>query len=263
MTSILVPADYGFRTLSNLVEKWVPLEGTWYELGRKIVNRYAEMFFHRDIFYKIRLPVGPKILAANHPSTIDPFMMNILVPEQVNILINEVLFKIPIVGSSLHLAGQIRVEHQNGKPAMEQAIRDLKERRTVGIFPEGIISPIGGGLNPAHSGMARLALCTGAPVIPVGIGLDPRFLHPMETMVDGKPELGTWYFHGPYFMTIGEPMYFKGDDQDRALVSKVTEQIMVKVAALSEESTYRMAHSQQTGLRPFYPIRMAKAAYHL
>ncbi len=56
--------------------------------------------------------------------------------------------------------------------------------------------------------VARLALSTGAPVIPVGIGLDRARIHLIETLVDGAIEVGTWYFGGPYAMTVGEPLHF-------------------------------------------------------
>lgn len=54
-------------------------------------------------------------------------------------------------------------------PAMERARRHLVAGRSVGIFPEGTVNRDPSRLLPPRPGMARLALDTGVPVVPVGI----------------------------------------------------------------------------------------------
>jgi 1-acyl-sn-glycerol-3-phosphate acyltransferase len=217
----------------------------WFEIGRTFANIYAWLMFKMDVCYQTRLPAGPKILAANHPSTIDPVMMTTLVPEPVSILILDTLFKIPLFGASLKLSGHIRVDACNGKASLEEGLHSLKAGRTLGIFPEGIICPAGGEQLPAHTGVARLAIASGKPVIPVGIYLDQRYICHTQSKVKGETEVGTWYFHGPYAMTVGEPMTFGGDVEDRDYVRRVAEQIMARVAVLSYESARRMHAAQR------------------
>ena len=77
-----------------------------------------------------------------------------------------------VLGRYLRAAGHIPVITGNGRAAFEEAKRLLGAGQTVTIFPEGSISPLEGGFYPARTGVARLALSTGAPVIPVGIHLD-------------------------------------------------------------------------------------------
>ena len=86
----------------------------------------------------------------------------------------------------------------------------------MAIFPEGAINPLNGGFHHPHTGAARPALSTGAPVIPVGIGLQRERIRLVETEMEGKPEVTTGYLGGPYAMTVSQPLRFAGDVEDRA-----------------------------------------------
>src|SRR5512144_1260302 len=110
---------------------------TWYMLGRNIVDPYVSNVMKADIHYKAALPEGPKIIAVNHPSTNDPAFVTALFKEQVSILILETLFKVPLFGRSLRMAGHVEVMMGNGRAALEEGIRLVKSGRSVMIFPEG------------------------------------------------------------------------------------------------------------------------------
>jgi 1-acyl-sn-glycerol-3-phosphate acyltransferase len=235
--------------------RWCGL--AWYLLGRVIVKIYASVVFRVDIRYKARIPGGVKILAANHPCTVDPFMLTTLIPEQISTLITEVLYKVPLCGPSLRFSGQIRVDFDNGRPSMEKALRFLKEGRTIGVFPEGGISPLEGGFKRAHTGMARLALSSGVPVIPVGISIDPARVRLLHSKVNGKLELGTWYLQGPYSITVGQPMVFLGDANDHERVRQVTAQIMQRIGELKQESADRLRSALTRPHRIRQPLRPA------
>jgi 1-acyl-sn-glycerol-3-phosphate acyltransferase len=218
--------------------KW--LKSAWYRFGRMAVQAYAGCMFNMDVKYQAPLTPGPKILAANHPSTSDPILMTTLAREPVRILIIETLYKIPLIGASLKWCGHIRVSRCNGKAALEEGIRRLNAGQTLGIFPEGEISPGEGRFQRSHTGVARLAVSSGAPVIPIGIYLDASKLKHIDTPVDGTHETGTWYTHGAYSVTVGAPMHFRGDPEDRPHMRAITDEIMRKIAALSTESARRM-----------------------
>lgn len=233
----------------------------WYCLGRDLVQAYARSMFKMDIYYHHPLPEGGKILSSNHPSTSDPLLMTTLCDEQVSILILDTLFKVPVVGASLTYTGHIRVSPGDGGAALEQSLRFLKEGRTIGIFPEGEISPGEGQYLRPHTGVGRLALASGAPVYPIGIHLDHEKIKYVESLVEGKKEMAAWYTQGAYTVTVGEPMVFHGDPQDREYVRAVTEQIMARTITLTEESARRAALAKMMAVRPtrlsLRPARLA------
>jgi 1-acyl-sn-glycerol-3-phosphate acyltransferase len=187
-----------------------------------------------------KLPVGPKIIVANHPSTTDPFLILTLVSERVSILIHDTLFRVPLFGPYLRKAGHIRVIPGQGRDALERARQLIQTGRSVVIFPEGDISPLDGSFHRPRTGAARLALSTGAPIIPVGIHLRRERIHLIETQVDGKTEVGTWYLRGPYAVTMGDPIYVQGDIEDWPFVRVISEQIMTAIIGLSLQSACRI-----------------------
>jgi 1-acyl-sn-glycerol-3-phosphate acyltransferase len=219
-------------------------QNSWYQLGRALVKFYVRHVLRASITQETLLPAGAKILAANHPSTGDPAFVTALVEEQASILIKETLFKVPLFGRSLRMAGHVPVVLGNGQAALEKGIHLLKKGRTLIIFPEGAISPENGQLK-AHTGVARLALYSGAPVIPVGISLDYKLVKIVPTRVEGKDEPSAWYLHGPYAMTVGKPQVYSGNIDDRDQVRQVTSQIMQQVGLLQQQGQNRLETIQR------------------
>jgi 1-acyl-sn-glycerol-3-phosphate acyltransferase len=204
----------------------------------------ARAMFGMDIVRHTMLPPGPKIIAPNHPSTTDPFLVLLLAEEQIAILIDDRLFKVPLFGSCLRLAGHVPVVPGEGRLAYEAAARLLASGGTVAIYPEGSVSPLSGGFHRPRTGAARLALCTGAPIIPVGIYLERERIRVIDTQIEGQTAIGRWYLDGPYAITVGEPMWFQGDVQDRARVRSISDQVMQRITCLAQESASRVEQSQ-------------------
>jgi 1-acyl-sn-glycerol-3-phosphate acyltransferase len=204
--------------------------------------------FSLDIVHHAPMRPGPKIIAPNHPSTTDPFVITILAREQMTILIDDTLFRVPVFGLVLTLLGHEPVIRGHGRAAYEAARARLVAGTAVTVFPEGAISPLAGGFGRPRSGAARLALVTGAPVVPVGIHLARERLQLVATRVDGERAIGTWYTSGPYAVTVGEPMHLRGTVEDRAHVRALSEGVMQRIAALARESEERLAR-QRPALR--------------
>lgn len=221
-----------------------------YTLGRPVVNFYAATMFDMDVVWEASLPPGPKIIAPNHPSTTDPFLITGLVSEPTSILIDDRLFKVPVFGRYLHLSGHVPVVDGNGREAFEMARRLLEAGRSIAIFPEGSVSPLEGGLHRPRTGAARLALSTGAPIIPIGIHLQRERVHVVESTYSGISATGRWYLRGPYAMTVGRPMTFEGDVKDREYVHTVSDRIIRRIAHLAQQSAHRMNRPTQRGTRP-------------
>ena len=222
--------------------------------GRQIAGLYGKALLNMQVEWQASLPSGPKIIAANHPTTTDPFLLMGLIGEPMSILITESCFKLPGLGAFLRAAGHVPVVSGSGKAALDEGIRLLRAGRTVGIFPEGVLSPLDqlgrGGCYPPHTGVARLALATGAPVIPVGISLDPARIIFRDTLIDGVTEHVRWYARGPYFVTAGRPMAVTGSLEDREGVRLAAARIMNRVAALAQYSASRLRSEVELGAAP-------------
>lgn len=216
------------------------IEKLMYRISRPVVKTYMGSMLKTDVQWHEPMPSGAKIIVANHPSTSDPFFVASLASHQVYILINEVLFKVPVLGEYLRRSGHIPVVAGNGKAAMDEALARLAKGDTVIIFPEGALSPAEGGFCEPRTGAARLALISGAPVIPVGIHLPLERVRDIVSVVDGKIEIGRWYINGPYNMTIGRPLIFRGNVENHAIVRQVSSAIMHHIIEMAHQSRGRM-----------------------
>jgi 1-acyl-sn-glycerol-3-phosphate acyltransferase len=215
------------------------VQRTLYGISKPVVKTYTGTMLKMDVQKKSPFPEGAKIIAPNHPSTGDPFFVASMLGHQSFIMINDVLFNVPILGEYLRRSGHISVKPGHGQEAIDEALEHLRAGHTVMIFPEGLISPISGGFHEARTGVARLAIASGAPVFPVGIHLLKDRLHTLRSVVSGKEEISHWYLRGPYSVTVGKPLRFKGDVEDHDLVKASAKQVMLKIMALANESEQR------------------------
>jgi 1-acyl-sn-glycerol-3-phosphate acyltransferase len=214
-----------------------------YWFSKPLVCSYTGTALKMDIQRQEQLPPGPKILAVNHPSTADPLFIASILRTQSFILINHVLFQVPILGFYLRRSGHIPVVAGSGKKALESALKLLAKGHTIMIFPEGDLSPENGGFHRPRTGVARLALLSGAPVIPVGVSLQRERCRTVCTRVNGKEEYGRWYLRGPYHITIGRPLPFRGDVENHDYVHKVAEIVMHQIIEMARLSELRMTQS--------------------
>lgn len=225
-----------------------------YFFSRPVVRTYTGTMLKMNVQKLQEFPSGAKIIAANHPSTTDPFFVASMVGQQSFILINEVLFQVPVLGEYLRRSGHIPVCCGSGKAAIDTALERLSEGKTVIIFPEGALSPLGGGFEKPRTGVARLALMSGAPVIPVGIHLRWERVKVIRSVVRGKEEYGRWYISGPYNQTVGAPLYFRGDVNDWDYTRRVADTVMhhiIELARISQNRMDRLPTPMQSLLNPF------------
>lgn len=117
---------------------------------------------------------GGIIVAANHVSVADPFAVGLFVHEagrRPRFMAKASLFRLPVFGSLLRALGQIPVHRYsaNARLSLDAAADAVRAGEVVVIYPEGTTThdadywPM-----PARTGVARLALETGAPVVPLG-----------------------------------------------------------------------------------------------
>jgi 1-acyl-sn-glycerol-3-phosphate acyltransferase len=112
---------------------------------------------------------GPLLLAANHRSFLDPFVIGTLVRRPVYYMAKRELFERRWQAWVLNALGAFPVDRGAGdRDAMRTARAILERGDCVVIFPEGTRTRRGP-LGEPHRGVGRLALETGAPVAPVAV----------------------------------------------------------------------------------------------
>lgn len=145
----------------------------WYRFVAVIVRPLLFLVTRRDWQGQENIPKeGPAILVVNHISHLDPFIFAHFIFDNgraPRFLGKESLFRVPFVGRVLRGAGQIPVTRESNyaKHALSAAIDALNAGEVVGFYPEATLTrdpdywPMVG-----KTGAARVALITGAPVIP-------------------------------------------------------------------------------------------------
>lgn len=130
---------------------------------------------------------GPVILAANHESLIDPWILGLATPRPIRYMAKAELFRHPLVRAVMNAFGTFPVERGAGDAdALGIAGRLLREEQILGIFPQGTCLPYR--QRPWHRGAARLALATGSPLVPVALVGTEKALRPHRIRI-GRPRI--------------------------------------------------------------------------
>ncbi len=175
---------------------------------------------------------GPVIIASNHLSFSDSIFMPLVVPRNVTFLAKSEYFTSPglkgfIKKITFIALGQVPVDRSGGKrseAALLTGLKLLKDNHCIGIYPEGTRSP-DGRLYKGRTGIARIAIESGAPIIPVAM-FNTAEIQPTGQVVPKVRRVE---------MVFGEPMYFTGDSTDQAVLRAATNQLMEKIAELSKQ----------------------------
>ncbi|MFI9262705.1 lysophospholipid acyltransferase family protein [Streptomyces sioyaensis] len=178
---------------------------------------------------------GPAILASNHLSFSDSFFLPAVLDRKVTFIAKAEYFTSPGVKGKLTAAffkgvGQLPVDRSGGRGAGEAAIKSgievLERGELFGIYPEGTRSPDGRLYRGKPGGLARVALATGAPVIPVAM-IDTEKVQPPGKIVPKMIRPG---------IRIGKPLDFtryQGMEGDRFILRSVTDEVMYEIMKLS------------------------------
>jgi len=199
-----------------------------------ILGPWLRLIFRPQVEGRDNVPAeGPAIIASNHLSFSDSIFMPLMVRRKVTFVakaeyftgkgIKGFLTKMFFVGT-----GTIPVDRSGGRAAqaaIDTGLRILREGRLFGIYPEGTRSP-DGRLYRGKTGVARLALDSRAPVIPV-VMLNSDEIQPLGRKLPRIKRVR---------ITFGHPIDFSryaGMAGDRFIERAVTDEIMYELMELS------------------------------
>lgn len=192
------------------------------------------LFFRPKIEGAENIPAeGGAILASNHLAVSDSFFLPLKVSRRVTFPAKIEYFTAPGIKGKLKKlfftgVGQIPIDRSGGsaaQAAIATGVRLLREGHLMGIYPEGTRSP-DGRLYKGKTGIARIALQAGVPVIPVAMfGTDKA--NPIGSKM--------WRPY-PIRIKIGKPLDFsryEGLEGDRFVERSITDEIMYALMELS------------------------------
>jgi 1-acyl-sn-glycerol-3-phosphate acyltransferase len=193
-----------------------------------------KVYYHPWVEGEENVPeTGAAILASNHLSFSDSVFLPLMLKRKVVFLGKAEYFtgkgvKGAATRQFMKSIGTIPV-HRGGGRASEAALRTglqvLSNGELLGIYPEGTRSP-DGRLYRGKTGVARLAIESGAPIIPVAmVGTD--IAQPVGQRVPSRVDVG---------MRIGAPIHadaFIGRQDDRDALRELTDKVMTAIQELS------------------------------
>ena len=176
---------------------------------------------------------GGAILASNHLSFSDSIFLPLVVPRKVTFLAKSDYFSGKGVKGRLTRfffsgTGQVPIDRSGGaasEAALRTGKRILAEGHLLGLYPEGTRSP-DGRLYRGRTGIARLALETGVPVVPVAM-INTDVVQPTGQVIPRLGRVG---------IRIGRPLDFSryaGMEDDRFVLRSITDEIMYELMLLS------------------------------
>ncbi|MDR1808446.1 MAG: 1-acyl-sn-glycerol-3-phosphate acyltransferase [Propionibacteriaceae bacterium] len=213
-----------------------------YNLIKYLIARpICLIVFRAKVFHKERVPEsGAVILAGNHLGTGETFLVPAVLHRPMTFAAKKELYTKPGLWGRfarwfLYAIHQVPIDRSGGgaaDTAMHSVENVLEEGGVVGFFPEGKRSP-DGKLHKGHTGVARLALDAGCPVVPFGVA-NTRFR---------KGWLPWPWLYGPT-VTIGEPVTIDAAtrdaylgaanrDESGAVLRRVTDDIMRAIQAIT------------------------------
>lgn len=188
------------------------------------------------------LPEGPIIIVSNHASYADGILLALVcrrLGRSVRLLATAGVFRAPLIGAIARRLGFIAVERGSASAAtaLDRAAEALAAGEAVGIFPEGRTTR-----DPnkwperAKTGAVRLALRTGAPIVPVAMVGTHRVLdksHPVGSILRNvllRPKVLT---------DVGEPIDVRalagGTEVDAERIRELSDQVMGRIVAMVAE----------------------------
>lgn len=161
-----------------------------YNLARPFIRLFMIIFLNPKGIDKNNIPrKGGVILAGNHISYYDPFIVGSFTLRPMHFLAKKELMDIKFVSHIFKFFGLIRVDRSKKNPdATRQAVECLQKGEVICIFPEGTTkknAPVK--ILPFKYGAVSFAKKTGCPIVPFAIINQPKMFKYNTKIIYGKP----------------------------------------------------------------------------
>jgi 1-acyl-sn-glycerol-3-phosphate acyltransferase len=218
--------------------------GQLYRLARAILQPTFDLLWRIDVEGLEHVPgAGGAVFAPNHLSVIDHFVLGAALPRQI-VFVGKAEYMDSWKTKYLFPAlGMIPLDRSGGsaaEAALNAAAEVLDSGRLFGIYPEGTRSR-DGKLHKGHTGVARVALRTGCPIVPVGL---------QGTLEVQPPDCSLPKPFRMMRVRIGRPLdvsRYEGRADDRLLLRQITDEVMYEIRELSGQDyvdTYAAKQSE-------------------
>lgn len=203
----------------------------WWSIGSEITMPLLRLLFRLRVEGITNVPTnGPAILVFNHVSVLDGPVLAIVVARlrrrETRFLVAAEVFERFFFGWVLRVFDQISIRRGEGDVhALDEAIRTVNAGAIAAIAPEGRVNDDpDAGLQRLRRGLARLALSTAVPVVPVGVwGTQERW--PRSGLRFGRP------WRPRLALAFGDPVFPSGDPTSAADIDGFTERVRAATEA--------------------------------
>ena len=204
-----------------------------YSIGKITVGNAMTLGWRPHVEGLEHIPkTGGAILAGNHLSVADELFLGAVVPRHIAFWAKAEYFRgggfrANLTKFVLEGLGAIKVERGGGRAALaafDGTIPVLKAGDMVAVYPEGTRSP-DGRLYRGRTGVARLAVAAGVPIIPVGM-LGTEKVQPIGQRL---PRPGK----GQVTIKFGAPIPTIGRSDDRSALRELTDEVMAEIQKLT------------------------------
>ena len=204
--------------------------GQLYDVAMKVIGPVFRTSWKLGIEGLEHIPEsGPAIMCPNHTSVLDSFFLPLALPRRITYVGKAEYMDDWKTKYLFPALGMIPIDRAGGnasQAALDAAQQVLERGELFGIYPEGTRSR-SGKLHRGHTGPARLALRTGAPIIPVGIR-GARDVMPPEAKF---PKLRL-----PVTVRFGRPIdaqHYEDRGDDRMRLRQIIDEVMYEIRELS------------------------------
>lgn len=216
MESLMAPSiDYGANQETDLALSCAQT----YARVRRFLGAWVRAAYRLEVIGADRFPMTePVVIVPNHDSVLDGIVLGASIPRDLRFLAKAELWRSRLLAWALDRLGAIRINRGcSDHLALTRIRQALEMGQAVAIFPQGAVR----GDRVWHRGAARMALVTGAPLVPV------RLIGTAQALSRGRigfPRLR---------VIVGQPINVALGPEDPATATALTERLRVAVESLA------------------------------